>query len=47
MRAHGKQAAGTGQYSSCVSMTTSKGKDGAAAATADYKIVAAAREAVE
>ena len=53
MRAHGKQAVGTGQYRSCVFVpSTSKGKEegsaaAAAAAIADEEIVAAAREAAE
>ena len=47
MRDHGKQTAGTGQYRSCVFVPNLRGKDGAMAATVDYKIVAAAREAVE
>ena len=42
-----RQAAGTGQYCSCVFVPTSRGKDGAATATKDYDIVAAAIEAVE
>ena len=47
MRDHGKQTAGTGQYRSCVFVPNLRGKDGAMAATVDYKIVAAAREAVD
>ena len=44
---HVKKTAVTGQYRSCVFVPTSRGKEGAAVATADCKIIAAAREAVE
>ena len=47
VRAHGKQATGTGQCRICVFVPTSRGKEGAAAATADYEVVAAVREALE
>ena len=47
MIAHGEQAAGTVRYRIFVFVPTSKGKEGEAASTADYNIVATAREAAE
>ena len=46
-RSHSKQAAGTDRNRSCLSVPTSRGKEGEATATADYEIVAAVKEAVE